>query len=644
MLTADGTTALSDATAGGGAWLLILAVFAPAVCGLATLLLPRRPVLLKVLLALAGPIASLALLSLYLGEHGTTGGRAAVEWMPSLELDLAFNADPLGAFFALLVAGIGSLIILYGRAYLGDEPGEVGRFFPLISVFMTAMLGLVLADDLLLMLVFWELTSVSSFLLIGWDYRSKEGVAKALQAFATTGFGGLSLLGGLVWLGVATGAWSFTELSALPGVTGMGVLGAFALIYGGIATKSAQWPWHYWLPGAMLAPTPISAYLHSAAMVKAGIYLLARLWPTLAPLEVWPWVVVSFGAVTMLLGAWVALQRDVLKQILAYTTISQLGLLAVAFGLGHFAYDGKPNVVWGNAQILNHAVYKAPLFMLAGGVAHAMGAKSLSGLRGWWHAGGQRRLYAVLFVLGFVALAALPGTFSFFAKEAFLYQIWHGFEATKSPLMLALMLAAVGVTTFNVAILVRVCFVLFDRDVAELPHDDHHAHDSAFWTAMLWLPAAGLIALQFAGGILGPVAAGLLKAIEATPYYLKAESFSLLYVATHPSPPLFFSLVGILLGLSLGLSPLWCGIRGDVHDRIFPTAYAGIVGGGGRAFGLLQTGHMRWYVGATLFLFAATLAWVAAGDGGCAGANRLAVAGVGGRAECTGRRAAELPR
>ncbi|MEM7807798.1 MAG: hydrogen gas-evolving membrane-bound hydrogenase subunit E, partial [Planctomycetota bacterium] len=429
-------------------------------------------------------------------------------------------------------------------------------------------------------------------------------------------FGGLSLHGGLVWMGAATGQWSFTELSDV--VASPGTVAAFLLIFGGIAAKSAQWPLHFWLPGAMAAPTPISAYLHSAAMVKAGIYLLARLWPDLAEFDVWPWIVVGFGSVTMVLGAWIALQRDILKQILAYTTVSQLGLLACAFGLSHFIYNGEHNVVWGNAQILNHALYKASLFILAGAVTHALGIKALSGLRGAWHAGGERKLFALLFLLAMIALAALPGTFSFFAKEAFLYQIWHGFKETKSPLMIALLVGTVFVSVCNVAILVRFAQTFFDREPAEASHDDHHGHDTAFWHALLWLPAALLISLQYIGGIVGSPMAKLFLPIEATPFYLEAKGFSLWYVVTHPGVPLLASVIGIVGGVLLGWSGLWRGIRGDVHDRIFPLAYAGIVNGGDRAFRLLQTGHARWYLLATLMVFVVVLIVVPGGFAGIA--------------------------
>ncbi len=625
----DGGLVVSPETpADPRAWLLLIAVLLPAVAGLLTLLVPRAMTSLKPLVALLGPAGALTLIAVVLGHHGLDAGRVALPWMPALHLDFAFHADRLGAFFALLVSGIGCLIVLYGRAYLGDSPGDVGKFFPLMGGFMAAMLGLVLADDLLLMLLFWEMTSITSFLLIGWTPGDKKGVKNALQAFFTTGFGGLLLFGGLVWIGGVTGAWAFTDLGTV-GTTGA-TLAAFGLIYAGIAAKSAQWPLHYWLPGAMLAPTPISAFLHSAAMVKAGIYLLARLWPSMSHFEAWPWVIVTLGSITMVLGAWIALQRDVLKQILAYTTISQLGLLACTFGLAALHYKGEPNVVWGNAQVLNHALYKAALFMLAGGATHALGVKALSQMRGWWHAGGEKRLYAGLFLAGLVALAALPGTFSFFAKEAFLYQLYHAHKEAGDVGPMLLMVATVFVSVCNVAILVRFAQVLLSRQTADgglkptLQQDHDHAHhDLAVWHHLLWVPAALLITLQFAGGLIGPAFAGLVGLVEATPFYLETKAFSLWYVVTHPGVPLLLSLVGIALGVGLGLSPIWRGIRGDIHDGIFPATFTGLQVGGDRVFRSLQTGNFRWYAFATLATFAFVLAWTATVDAGRTAVLRL---------------------
>ena len=343
-------------------------------------------------------------------------------------------------------------------------------------------------------------------------------------------------------------------------------------------------------------------------MVKAGIYLLARLWPSLSHLGVWPAIVIPIGGFTMVFAAFVAVQRDVLKQILAYTTISQLGLLAAAFGLAHYRYEGEPNLIWGNGQILNHALYKAPLFILAGGTAHALGAKALSDLRGAWHRGGSWRLYAVLFLLAAAGLAALPGTFSFFMKEAFLYQIWHALHGGGPRLLWLLVVAAVCTSAFNVAIFCRFAQTFFRRDAAdERPHG--HAHDSAVWAAMLWLPAALLIALQLFGGLLGPIFAGLFRPLEASPFYFAAGDISLLHVALHPSVPLLLSGIGIALGGFVGLGPVLRRVQGDPHDKLFPAVYGLIVRGGGRLFALFQNGRLRWYVLASFACLVAIIAW-----------------------------------
>ena len=595
------------------AMLLLAAIVSPAAAGLATLALPRKLVLPRVLLALAGPIVTLILLGTFLLSHGTDAGRVSAIWMPSLHLDLAFLPDKLGMFFATLVASIGTLILLYARGYFGPDPAGVGKFYPLIGVFMTAMLGLVLADDFILMLLFWELTSISSFLLIGWDIENRKGIKNAMQALATTGLGGLALLGGLIWLALIAGGWNFSGLEH-GSIYGTGTLGAFLLIYAGVATKSAQFPLHYWLPGAMLAPTPISAYLHSAAMVKAGIYLLARLWPAFSNYDLWPIVIVSVGAVTMLYGAWVALQRDVLKQILAYTTVSQLGLLAAAFGLAAYEYHDEANLVWGNTQILNHALYKASLFILAGGVTHALGRKALSECRGLWHEGGQARIFAGLFIVGFIALAALPGTYSFFAKEAFLYQIVH---ALKHGWWLWLVLVSATLTSvLNVAIAWRFIAALLDHSPKQeaeheddhKEHHDDHGHDSPMWSAMLWLPAALLLAVQMLGGLGGPIVAWAVMPLEASPFYWhSAGDLSLWHAVLHPGWPLGISVLAIVLGVALGMSPLLRGMRGDFADHIYPKTNDALERGGAFAFRLVQTGSLRWYLFATLAMLCGVL-------------------------------------
>lgn len=262
------------------------------------------------------------------------GGGAVMQslsWIPALGINLSLRLDGLSLVFALLISGIGSLIVPYAGSYLSSH-AHLGRFHAYLLVFMLAMLGLVLADDLVAMFVFWELTSIASFLLISFQHDKAVSRRAALQALLITGGGGLALLAGLILLGGATGNWQFSDLSAeqieghvlLPAIIALVLLGCF--------TKSAQVPFHLWLPNAMNAPTPVSAYLHSATMVKAGIYLLARLNPVLGGSVGWGTLLITFGAATAVLGAFLAFRQTDLKRLLAYTTVTVLGQLTMLIG------------------------------------------------------------------------------------------------------------------------------------------------------------------------------------------------------------------------------------------------------------------------------------------------------------------------
>ena len=636
----------------GPAGLLATAIFTPAVAGAATLFLPRRWALPRVGLALLGPGAALALLLAYLSSFGLNAGTVGGAWVADLHLDFLLRADALGAFFALLVASFGVLIVLYARAYFGPSPDDLYRFYPTLGLFTTAMLGLVLSDSFMLLMLFWELTSVSSFLLIGWEREDRAAVGKAIQAFVTTGTGGLVLLGGLIVLGANGAGWTFSDSAAWAATSPVHqswMTWAFALVFVGAAAKSAQWPLHYWLPGAMAAPTPVSAYLHSATMVKAGVYLVARAWPTFAPVlpaGTWPTVLVSFGTATMLLGAYVALRKTDLKQIFAYTTVSQLGLLMAAYGLGGLTFDGEANLLWPVTQVLNHALYKAPLFMLAGAVGHVAHTRELPELHGLARRGGSLGLMAVLTLVAAYALAAGPGTLSFAGKELFFYQIWHGYEATHHPLFWLLIPSGVAVGALNVAIAVRLGRAFYAAPVdplhhdgravtpayatdadghasqlpAETPRDDHgvarvHAtgdheehHDSPFWSAFLWLPAALLIGLQLLGGIVPPLFDWAFEGLETHRLYFERLP-SLLHAVLHPGVPLLMSLAGYALGLALAFSDLLRPTIRDVHDAIFPGLSVALTRGGDAAFRLVQTGRTRTYVAAMLGLTVALVAW-----------------------------------
>jgi multicomponent Na+:H+ antiporter subunit A len=336
--------------------------------------------------------------------------RQAVDWVPALQVALSFRLDGLGLLFALIVASIGTLIVVYSGGYLKGDP-RLGRFLSFMLLFMGSMLGVVLADNVITLFVFWELTSVTSFLLIGFDHEDPRSRRSALQALLVTGGGGLALLAGLVLMAIAGGSWELSELLArgdlfrdhpwYAGILVLVLLGAF--------TKSAQFPFHFWLPNAMDAPTPVSAFLHSATMVKAGVYLLARLHPALGGTPAWVWTLVAFGGLTALLGGLAAIRQTDLKRLLAYTTVAALGQLVVMAGLGT-AYAMQAFVVY----LLAHALYKGALFMGVGAIDHETGTRELGAL------GGLARLMPVTAAaVGLAALsnAGLPPTFGFLGKE-----------------------------------------------------------------------------------------------------------------------------------------------------------------------------------------------------------------------------------
>ncbi|MBB6428433.1 multicomponent K+:H+ antiporter subunit A [Algisphaera agarilytica] len=560
--------------------------------------------------------------------HEAPQGTAAISWIPSMNLNLAFLADGLGGFFALLVSGIGVLIVLYARGYFGnteEAQRDLYRFYPTLGFFATAMMGVVLADYTLLTLVFWELTSISSFLLIGWDRYDKHAIKLAKQAFFTTGLGGMGLLGGIALFGYETGIWRWSDMIAQAGEIDFGsagVLWSFVLMFIGAGSKSAQWPLHYWLPGAMAAPTPVSAYLHSATMVKAGVFLVGRLLPVFAPgvyagqaadtgLDIWPYVITWFGAVTMLYGGITAVNQHDLKRIFAYTTVSQLGLLMAMYGLAGFSYHDLPTIDFDITQIANHAFYKAPLFITAGAIGH-VASRSLPELFGAFH---KHKAICLTMLLAGYALAAGPGTISFAAKELFLYAIVHA--AKYEPWLWLILVMTIVTAACNVAIFVRLLTTLMgwkfglqgdDGKEDDHAHHDHHPHEHGFWGALIWLPAVPLVALQYLGGIITPLWNAIFLPFEKYAFY---EGFhghvpSLLHALLHPGLPLMFSLLAIILGVGLGLSKLLRGQHTDINDSIYPAVESLCVRCGRSLFALLQNGNLRYYILLVLVTLSAT--------------------------------------
>jgi multicomponent Na+:H+ antiporter subunit A len=354
-------------------------------------------------------------LAVYFGTFvGAVADGATIEatypWAADLGIRLAFHLDGLSMLFALLITGMGAIVAVYTLGYLGRHP-QLGVFYAYLLMFMASMLGLVLADNLILLSVFWELTTISSFLLIGFEHEKKASRQAALQALLVTAVGGLALLAGLVLIGLVGGTFAISELVSDPdAVVGHGMyVPILLLVLAGAFTKSAQFPFHFWLPSAMEAPTPVSAYLHSATMVKAGVYLLARLHPLLGGTDWWMGVVTPFGAVTMLLGAWLAFRSSDLKQILAYATVSVLGTLVMLLGIGT-----ETAIIAAMVMLLAHGLYKGGLFFVAGAVDHEAGTREIDKLRGLWRA---MPLTALGAALGALSMAGFMPFFGFISKE-----------------------------------------------------------------------------------------------------------------------------------------------------------------------------------------------------------------------------------
>ena len=366
--------------------------------------------------AVAASIApSIALMLLISQQSAVFAGeliRWQLDWLPALGLNLSLRLDGLGFLFALLILGIGLLVILYARYYLSKQE-SMGRFFAFLSLFMGAMLGVVLAENLLLLLMFWELTSLSSFLLIGfWGSRS-DARKGARMALAVTGGGGLALFAGILVIGHIVGSFELSQVLVAGDQIRAHALYpvALVLVLLGVFTKSAQFPFHFWLPHAMAAPTPVSAYLHSATMVKAGVFLLARLYPALAGTEWWFYLVSLTGLVTVLVGACMALFQHDLKGLLAYSTISHLGLITLLFGL-----DSRLATVAAVFHIINHATFKASLFMAAGIIDHETGSRDMRRINGMWK---YMPHTAILAMVAASAMAGVPLLNGFLSKEMF---------------------------------------------------------------------------------------------------------------------------------------------------------------------------------------------------------------------------------
>ncbi|WP_285758799.1 Na+/H+ antiporter subunit A [Nocardiopsis ansamitocini] len=416
-----------------------------------------------------------------------------IPWAPAFSLELAFRLDVLGLAMTLIAAGIGTLILVYCSRYFGDAEPGLGRFAGVFTAFAGAMLGLVMVDDLIQLFVFWELTTVFSYLLIGHYTERRDSRRAASMALVVTTLGGLSLLVGVVMLGEIGGTYRISLLVADP-PSGTPVAVALALILVGALSKSAILPFSLWLPAAMQAPTPVSGYLHAAAMVKAGVYLVARLTPGFGDVAVWQYTTLVLGSATMVAAGWKALRQNDLKLVLAYGTVSQLGFLTAILGAGT-----RDTALAGLAMLCAHAVFKAPLFLVVGIIDHSTGTRDLRELS------GLRTSMPVVFwasVLALASMAGLPPMAGFVAKEA----VFAAFEYSGSPVLLTVLAALVIGSVLTVAYSLRFLWgAFFDKPgIAPTPV---HAPGPLFTAPVVLLSALGLL-----GGLttrwIDPVLAG----------------------------------------------------------------------------------------------------------------------------------------
>lgn len=387
-------------------------------------------------------------------------------WLPQAGFDIQLRMDGLSALFVLLILGIGLLVILYARYYLA-EGDPMGRFYGMLLLFMGAMLGIALSDNLLLLLVFWELTSLSSFLLISYWHHRTDARRGARMALAITGAGGLAMLAGFLLLGHIVGSYQISAIINSSDLISTHPLYAptLILILAGAFTKSAQFPFHFWLPHAMAAPTPVSAYLHSATMVKAGVFLLARLYPALSGTELWFFVVGGTGLITLLFAAYTALFKHDLKGLLAYSTISHLGLITLLFGIGT-----PLGAVAGVFHIINHATFKASLFMAAGIIDHETGTRDMRLINGMWK---YMPHTATLAMVAAGAMAGVPLLNGFLSKEMFFAETLYIVELGSLSWLLAAAATLAGI--FAVAYSARFIHdVFFNGEPVNLPKYPPH--------------------------------------------------------------------------------------------------------------------------------------------------------------------------
>ena len=489
-------------------------------------------------LALA-PLGGLIWVLTHWPDSSRAPSTETIEWVPSLQMDIVMRMDTLSAILSVLILGVGTLVLGYCASYFDDARPRVAVFGGEMVAFAAAMFGLVTSDNMLVLYIFWELTTVLSFMLVGYYRIRATSRRSATQALLVTTFGGLAMLVGIIMLGERTGSYLLSDLIAHPPAAGVFVDIAVVLLLIGALSKSAIVPFHFWLPGAMAAPAPVSAYLHAAAMVKAGIYLIARLAPAFAPLLSWQVMVVGLGTLTMLVGGWRSLRELDLKLVLAFGTVSQLGFMAVLVGMG------DANVAMaGLTMLVAHALFKASLFMVVGIIDHATGTRDIRKLA---RLGQRLPVLAVIAAVAGASMAGLPFTIGFVGKEAAFGSVWEtgslqGWQAHTVDILLL-----VG-STITFAYTSRFLWGAFGRKVRRLPTRAvarMHPPNALFYVSPMLLAALGVVAGLSSGWVghwFEPYATTLPDYGHELEHLAMWHGFGL---------PLAFSIVVIVGGLAL---------------------------------------------------------------------------------------------
>lgn len=561
---------------------LLLIVFGPALAALLLALLPTNRLSRWVIAVPAAAFIYLATQTLETAERFIS-----LPWVPSLGVSLSLQLDGLALLFALVVTGVGTLVLLYAAAYF-SKIADFVRFAIYTLLFMAAMLGVVMSGNLLLIFVFWEITSITSYLLIGFKFEDEDAREGARRALLITAGGGLAMLAGMLMIGSVAGSLEISEIIANRDALHASPLYSVMviLILAGAFTKSAQWPFQFWLPGAMAAPTPASTYLHSATMVKAGVFLIARMTPALGDSALWTGLLAVFGLVTFIYGGIFALRQFDLKAILAYSTVSWLGALVAVQATG--SEYGTMALAVG---VIAHALYKAALFLVAGIIDHETGTRDIRLL------GGLARKLPLTFIgatIAAVSMAGIPPLLGFLAKETL--KVSSLYEGLPSWLTLAFPVAAVVGSALTVATALRVLWDTFiRRGEGQLPKTPHEA-PWPMWVGPLML---GLLAgvLPF---LLEPVLDPLVSQVVTT--VLAEETSIHLHLFEGFTTAFIMSLIGIAAGLVLflvrgrlvnGLARIGEPSLGGIYNWFVND---GLLRGASWVTNRLQGGHLRVYM------------------------------------------------